>query len=108
MSKIAPAALRDLTDWVVDTRVKAAQLMYWLVLYSERNTSQHAELLINGLTKAANDEDKRILESVGVCIFCLAKTSLTHPLQYCTTSLSKRSLIIFGACMHAIEIGVCL
>jgi dynein assembly factor 5 len=64
LSKILPAAIRDMTDWTVDTRKKASALIYHLLFYAEDNTTQHMEMLLNGLYKSCQDEEKTVVNQV--------------------------------------------
>ncbi|CAL1545836.1 unnamed protein product [Lymnaea stagnalis] len=64
LSKILPGLVRDLGDWVVETRVKCASLLYWLLINAEEYTTQHIEILLNGLYKACLDEDQRVVTDV--------------------------------------------
>lgn len=71
-SKILPAVMRDMCDWVVDTRIKAAQLLKPLLLNLEDYTCQHIELLLSGLYKTSMDEEKKVVEDVSVVQCCSA------------------------------------
>lgn len=64
LSKILPAALRDMADWTTDTRIKASSLVYFLLLYAEDNTTQHMEILLQGLYKASQDENEQVVKQV--------------------------------------------
>ncbi|KAK3090687.1 hypothetical protein FSP39_013747 [Pinctada imbricata] len=64
MSKILPALLRDLTDWVLATRKKSAGLLYWLLLNAEDYITQHMTPLLTGMYKACNDEDQQVVKDV--------------------------------------------
>lgn len=59
-SKILPAVLRDITDWVVETRIKASQLLYHLVFSTEDYVTMHLEALLEGLYKAVRDEENLV------------------------------------------------
>ncbi|XP_070187800.1 dynein axonemal assembly factor 5-like isoform X2 [Littorina saxatilis] len=63
-SKILPGLMRDICDWVVETRVKSAQLLKTLLLNLEEYTMQHIELLLNGLYRASVDDEKRVVADV--------------------------------------------
>lgn len=52
-----PALARDLTDWVPGTRVKAAQLLVVLAINAEECMTQHMEMLLNAVYRAASDEE---------------------------------------------------
>ncbi|XP_014681883.1 PREDICTED: dynein assembly factor 5, axonemal-like isoform X2 [Priapulus caudatus] len=64
MSRILPALLRDLTDWVAATRVKAAALLYVLLLNAEDRMTQHLESLLRGLYSACGDEETSVVNHV--------------------------------------------
>ncbi|GFO25560.1 dynein assembly factor 5, axonemal-like [Plakobranchus ocellatus] len=64
LSKILPGLIRDLGDWVAETRVKCALLLYWLLVNAEDYTTQHIEPLLTGLYKACYDEDERVVKEV--------------------------------------------
>ena len=71
LSKILPGLLRDMGDWVVDTRVKSAALLRVLLLNAEDYITQHMERLGASMYKACMDEDKRVVTDV-----CVASGSL--------------------------------
>ncbi len=52
-----PALARDLTDWVSGTRIKAAQLLVVLAINAEDCMTQHMEVLLNAVYRAASDEE---------------------------------------------------
>ena len=56
--------MRDLGDWVVETRVKTSQLLYHLLLHAEVYTTQHMQPLTQALLKASVDEDPRVVKGV--------------------------------------------
>ena len=60
-SKILPGIAHDITDWVVSTRIKSAQLLYSLLLYEEDNVTQHLEKVLSALYQAAGDEEKEVV-----------------------------------------------
>lgn len=68
-SKILPGLMRDICDWVVETRIKSAKLLYTLLINLEEYTTQHIEILISGMSKASLDEEKRVVEEVSNHIF---------------------------------------
>lgn len=61
-----PAVCHDITDWVVGTRVKAAQLLPVLLLHAEDHITQHLEIILRTLQLACNDEEKAVVSSVSV------------------------------------------
>ncbi|XP_071107149.1 dynein axonemal assembly factor 5-like [Haliotis cracherodii] len=64
LSKILPGLLRDVGDWVVETRVKSAALLYVLLVNTEDYVTQHMEKLVSSLYKACMDEDKRVVTDI--------------------------------------------
>lgn len=64
LSKILPAALRDMADWTTDTRIKASSLVNFLLFYAEDNTTQHMEILLQGLYRASQDENEQVVKEV--------------------------------------------
>ncbi|RUS89825.1 hypothetical protein EGW08_002437 [Elysia chlorotica] len=64
VSKILPGLIRDLGDWVTETRVKCASLLYWLLVNAEDYTTQHIETLLTGLYKACYDDDIRVVNDI--------------------------------------------
>ncbi|XP_008849669.1 dynein assembly factor 5, axonemal isoform X2 [Nannospalax galili] len=63
LSKVLPAICRDITDWVVGTRVKAAQLLPVLLLHAEDHITQHLEIILRTLKQACTDEEKAVVSS---------------------------------------------
>lgn len=61
-----PAICHDITDWVVGTRVKAAQLLRVLLLHAEDHITQHLEIILRTLHQAYTDEEKAVVSSVSV------------------------------------------
>ncbi|KAK2567034.1 Dynein axonemal assembly factor 5 [Acropora cervicornis] len=64
LSKILPAALRDMADWTADTRIKASSLVYFLLFYAEDYVTQHMEILLQGLYKASQDDSEEVVKQV--------------------------------------------
>lgn len=64
LSKILPAICHDITDWVVGTRVKAAQLLSVLMLHAEDHITQHLEVILRTLQRACADEDRAVVSNV--------------------------------------------
>lgn len=102
-SKILPAVLGDITDWVVETRVKASQLLHHLVFYAEDYVTMHLEPLLQGLYKATRDDEERVgkearksAELVGLyvapSIYC--KLVLPHLQTVSTSSASSCSCAV--------------
>ena len=67
-SKILSGLVRDITDWVVATRIKSAQLLYTMLLNEEENTTQHLEKVLTGLYRASGDEEPQVQTYVSVLI----------------------------------------
>ncbi|XP_039327419.1 dynein axonemal assembly factor 5 isoform X1 [Saimiri boliviensis] len=63
LSKILPALCHDITDWVVGTRVKSAQLLSVLLLHAEDHTTQHLEIVLRTLFLACADEETAVVHS---------------------------------------------
>ncbi|MBN3308045.1 DAAF5 factor, partial [Amia calva] len=63
LSKMLPAVSREITDWVVGTRVKSAQLLAVLLLHAEDHATQHMELLLSTLYRACADEEREVVSN---------------------------------------------
>ncbi|KAF6280593.1 dynein axonemal assembly factor 5 [Rhinolophus ferrumequinum] len=63
LSKILPAVCHDITDWVVATRVKSAQLLAELLRHAEDHVTQHLELLLRTLLRACADDEGAVVRS---------------------------------------------
>ncbi|XP_069503334.1 dynein axonemal assembly factor 5 [Ambystoma mexicanum] len=63
LSKILPAVSHDITDWVVGTRIKAAQLLTVLLLHAEDHITQHMELILSTLYQACSDEETQVVNN---------------------------------------------
>ncbi|XP_038945322.1 dynein axonemal assembly factor 5 isoform X1 [Rattus norvegicus] len=63
LSKVLPAICHDITDWVVGTRLKAAQLLPVLLLHAEDHITQHLEIVLRTLHQACTDEEKAVVSS---------------------------------------------
>ncbi|XP_032742731.1 dynein assembly factor 5, axonemal [Rattus rattus] len=63
LSKVLPAICHDITDWVVGTRLKAAQLLPVLLLHAEDHITQHLEIILRTLHQACTDEEKAVVSS---------------------------------------------
>uniref|UniRef100_A0A452TIB1 Dynein axonemal assembly factor 5 n=2 Tax=Ursus maritimus TaxID=29073 RepID=A0A452TIB1_URSMA len=63
LSKILPAICHDVTDWVVGTRVKAAQLLAVLLLHAEDHITQHLDVILRTLHRACADDDGAVVSS---------------------------------------------
>ncbi|XP_041363360.1 dynein assembly factor 5, axonemal-like [Gigantopelta aegis] len=113
LSKILPGLLRDIGDWVVETRVKSAALLYTLLLNAEDYVTQHMEKLTSSMYKACMDEDKRVVtdvrraaELIGYFVqpevWC--KLVLTNVRQtQCSGSLMVLASVVRGSERHALK-----
>ncbi|XP_019492960.1 PREDICTED: dynein assembly factor 5, axonemal [Hipposideros armiger] len=63
LSKILPAICHDITDWVVGTRVKSAQLLVVLLRHAEDHTTQHLEVVLRTLLHACADDEGAVVSS---------------------------------------------
>uniref|UniRef100_A0A8C1VW80 Dynein axonemal assembly factor 5 n=1 Tax=Cyprinus carpio TaxID=7962 RepID=A0A8C1VW80_CYPCA len=57
LSKLLPAVGRDIGDWLVQTRVKTAQLLRVLLLHAEDHCTQHLQSLLTVLYHACADPE---------------------------------------------------
>ncbi|KAL3876674.1 hypothetical protein ACJMK2_034478 [Sinanodonta woodiana] len=64
VSRILPGLMKDVVDWVLETRIKSASLLYMLLLNSEEYITQHMEILLSGMYKACADEDQRVTNDI--------------------------------------------
>jgi hypothetical protein len=76
LCKIVPALVRELEDWLVDIRLKASQLLYSLILNAEAHITHHLEKILDGMYRASNDEDMRVVNNVS--FHCNLKTSVSE------------------------------
>jgi len=79
LSKLMTAILRDLGDWVVDTRIKTSQLLYHLLLHAETYTTQHMQPLTQALIRACCDDNDLVVEAAVKCsqlIGCFVKPEI--------------------------------
>ena len=56
----------DITDWVVGTRIKSAQLLYSMLICEEENMTMHLEKVIAALSKASGDQEPQVVEYVSI------------------------------------------
>ncbi|XP_060561943.1 dynein axonemal assembly factor 5-like [Ruditapes philippinarum] len=64
VSRILPGLMRDVVDWVTETRKKSAGLLYYLLLNCEEYITQHMELLTSGMYKACADEEQSVVKDI--------------------------------------------
>lgn len=88
LSKVLPAICHDITDWVVGTRLKAAQLLPVLLLHAEDHITQHLEIILRTLHQACTDEEKAVVSSVSV-LPCKWQSSQPCRHQICSHQLGK-------------------
>jgi len=69
-----PAIIKDLGDWVAETRVKTSQLLYELLLHAEDYTTQHMQPLVQALLKACSDDQPVVVE-------CVRMYGFVHPVR---------------------------
>ncbi|XP_065647436.1 dynein axonemal assembly factor 5 isoform X2 [Hydra vulgaris] len=93
-SKILPALIHDITDWCVDTRIKAANLLYHLVLYCEDHITMSMELLSNGLYSASQDDEKQVVYQVSRVAELVGK--FVEPSVYCKL-ITKRLELVYNS-----------
>jgi dynein assembly factor 5 len=66
-SKIIPAILNDIGDWVEATRIKSIQLLYIIIWQAEKNVTQHLELVLQTLFKASNENLEIVQNNIFMC-----------------------------------------
>lgn len=76
LHSILPALIKDLTDWVLETRLKSSQVLYSLILHAEDKATIQLSSIINGIVSAAKDEDKEIKETVMSSIYFILLSKL--------------------------------
>ncbi|ELU05823.1 hypothetical protein CAPTEDRAFT_167239 [Capitella teleta] len=101
-SKIMSGLTKDITDWVVGTRVKSAQLMYTMLLNEEENTTQHLEKVLGGMYRASMDEEPVVREYVAksaelVGFFVPPEVWVKMVLDHVKASQSPSSVLILSA-----------
>lgn len=65
-SKILPGLSKDVLDWVLETRKKSAALLYTMIINAEGNITQHMQLVLDTIYKAAIDEDQFVVDYVSM------------------------------------------
>ena len=79
-SKILSGIHNDIIDWVAQTRVKSAQLLYTLLINEEDNVTQHLEKVLNCLQRATSDDEVDVItyvsSQIGQQIFTLHCTNI--------------------------------
>uniref|UniRef100_A0A8C4QWF5 Dynein axonemal assembly factor 5 n=1 Tax=Eptatretus burgeri TaxID=7764 RepID=A0A8C4QWF5_EPTBU len=59
--RLLPAVGNDIGDWVVGTRIKAAQLLRLLLLHAEDYSTQHMQILVTILHRACSDDESTVV-----------------------------------------------
>lgn len=60
LSKILPAILNDIGDWVESTRIKSIQLLYAFLWQAEENITQNLEIVLQTLYKSISTNDNNL------------------------------------------------
>ncbi|XP_005997023.1 dynein axonemal assembly factor 5 [Latimeria chalumnae] len=102
LSKILPAVSRDMTDWVVETRIKASQLLTVLLLHAEDHITQHMALILTTLYHSCSDEETQVVKNCiesGKLVGCFVNPEvfMKMNLQALKSSASPPHLIILAA-----------
>ncbi|KAM6157055.1 dynein axonemal assembly factor 5 [Erethizon dorsatum] len=102
LSKILPAICHDITDWVVGTRVKSAQLLPVLLLHAEDHITQHLEIILRTLQRACADEEVAVVSSCArsaelIGTFVSPEVSLKLILSMLKKAPSSSSLLILAS-----------
>ena len=79
LSKLTSAILRDLDDWVAETRVKTSQLLYELLIHAEEYTTQHMQPLTQALVKACSDDQQIVVTYVSIVLISCTVIASTFP-----------------------------
>ncbi|OCT61558.1 dynein assembly factor 5, axonemal-like [Xenopus laevis] len=104
LSKILPAISRDVTDWVVGTRIKSSQLLAVLLLHGEDHITQHMELLLSTLYRSCLDEEKQVVINSVKCAELIG--AFVNPevfLKMILPALQKSPLA-----SHLMTLGACI
>lgn len=64
---ILPAVINDLGDWVEHVRIKAANLLYLLLLHIEENATMYLENILTKMSEIAKDEAKEVVKMISKC-----------------------------------------
>lgn len=95
-SKILSGLYNDIVDWVANTRIKSAQLLYTLLLNEEDNATQHLEKILSCLQRAAGDDEKQVIEYVSTAcdVILLIGLNSDNSLEYLRIQASKHSHVL--------------
>lgn len=96
LSKVLPAICHDITDWVVGTRVKSAQLLPVLLLHAEDHTTQHLEIILRTLQQACADEEKAVVSSVSGLFPFVFMGNASQPIGVCRARLQAGNCVVAG------------
>lgn len=69
MHSILPPLMRELKDWVPETRLKSAFVLHSIILHAENKATIELTSIIDGVVTAATDTEKRISDVVKKEIF---------------------------------------
>jgi len=59
---LLPGIYNDLNDWVAETRVKAAEMLYVMMIHVENDVILHMEKVLECLTVASKDDEPSVVE----------------------------------------------
>lgn len=60
---LVPAVARDISDWLVATRVKTSQLLAVLLLHAEDHSTMHLQPLLAALYRGCTDREKVVVDN---------------------------------------------
>ena len=106
--QIYPSIGNDLKDWVVETRLKAVQLLYTVLYHSEQDIVMHTEKIFNCINTASKDEDELVNEyarksSIIVGYMLQPKVWTPFMLERLKEEPSKNHLLILGGLIKGSE-----
>lgn len=59
---LLPGIYNDLNDWVAETRVKAAEMLYVMMIHVEKDVILHIEKVLECLSAACKDDEPSVVE----------------------------------------------
>ncbi|KAG1676016.1 Dynein assembly factor 5, axonemal [Nymphon striatum] len=98
-SKIIKAVINDLKDWIIETRIKSAILLWTLILHEEDQIAQHLNQILPAIYKASSDREQEVVNWVGKCgklIGCFIKPSIWKPLVFAQIENSVHGQSLFN------------